>query len=183
MSTVRVAISLVSLIMVLVVVQSVVLRQVQQSADTPGTVQKREVRQEVQSLQTTPTPTSGAAGPTITPSAQIKSRLSPTPFPSTTTPAATVILQNFIYANSTVIEQDDTHVTLQTTDDVHTVFQWYEKKMEELHVRGKATVKTEVNNDFLAKLRATIAEGVISIQIQKKSNERIVFVEASISPS
>ena len=173
MSTVRVVFSLVSLIVVLVVVQAVAFRF----------NQKPEAKQEVQSLQTSPTPTSGTTEPTATPSTKIKLGISPTLPLSVIEPATSVILNNFIYANATVIEQDETHVVMQTFEPVQSVFQWYEKKLVEQNAREKATVKTELNKDFLAKMNAIVYGRVVNIEIEKKSEENITTIKIAIRPS
>lgn len=184
MITTKVVIVLLSSVAVLLFVQTVATNLATKKEDT-----SLQEKKEVQSAQTT-LPT---ASPTNSPQptiAQKISKLSPTPFPSQTpvqsgqtTKSATVILNNFIYANSTTVEQDDTHVSLQTFEPVHAVFQWYEKKIDELNGRAKAIVKTEVNDEFLAKLRATVKNDIVNIEIRKKAEQKVVFIVITISPS
>lgn len=191
MNTPRVVLSLVSLLVALVVIQGAALRITQNQSGTIDTGKKPAVRQEVQSLRTTPYPmtsrsTPTTSVPTVTPSVRIKLGLSPIPPATKISPSgepATTILNNFIYANATIIEQDDTHVVMQTFEPVQTVFQWYEKKLEEQNARQKATVKTQVNNDFLSKISAAVLGNVINIEIEKKSGENTTTIKLAIRPS
>lgn len=184
MNTPRIVLSLVSLIIILVVVQSVALRVTQNQSGIINTDKKSETKEEVQGLHTTPSTTISV--PTATPSPRIKLGLSPTPAVSKTPASdgsATTILNNFIYANATIIEQDDTHVVMQTFEPVGTVFQWYEKKLDEQNARQKTTVKTQVNNDFLSKMSAAVLGNVINIEIEKKSGENITTIKLAIRSS
>lgn len=113
----------------------------------------------------------------ITPS--IIDTLEPSNEPTYTTPQpSTQSFNDFAYPGATTKQSSPTTITLTSNDDVQTVTQWYEQKIERFG--SKAAAKTNSNGKIENKLSASKNGEAISVRITKSASSSEVTIEVTL---
>lgn len=89
-------------------------------------------------------------------------------------------INDYRYPNSSVKEEGESKLSLESTDDSNTITNWYKGKITSLGMNTKSFVQTNTNGNILNKLVAAKSGFKISVEVSKKSNEEKVEISVSL---
>lgn len=92
---------------------------------------------------------------------------------------STQSFNDFVYPGSTTNQSSPTAITLTSNDDVQTITNWYEQKIQSFG--SKAAAKTNSNGKVENKISASKNGETISITIRKTPSSSEVTIEVSLS--
>jgi len=136
-------------------------------------IQKRNI------MIPTPTPASNAADATPTPTPS----QAPTSIPLTSTPvpSSQMNMSSFVYPGSTILNQSEKEMTLQSFDDPSNITNWYKEKITSVGMNAKSFVTTNTNGNVLNKLAGAKSGFKISLEISKKDNQEKTEISVNLA--
>ena len=106
----------------------------------------------------------------------------PTSIPSTSTPTPffQINMSSFIYPGSTILNQSEDKMTLQSSDDPQAITNSYKKKITSMGMNAKSFVQTNTNGNILNKLAGANGSINVSIEISKQNSESKTVIKILI---
>ncbi|OGH39316.1 MAG: hypothetical protein A3B44_02435 [Candidatus Levybacteria bacterium RIFCSPLOWO2_01_FULL_38_21] len=106
----------------------------------------------------------------------------PTSIPSTSTPTPffQINMSSFIYPGSTILNQSEDKMTLQSSDDPQAITNWYKEKITSMGMNAKSFVQTNTNGNILNKLAGANGSINVSIEISKQNSESKTVIKILI---
>src|SRR3989344_2539018 len=112
----------------------------------------------------------------------------PTPIPippsipstSTPTPFFQINMSSFIYPGSTILNQSEDKMILQSTDDPQAITDWYKEKITSMGMNAKSFVQTNTNGNVLNKLAGAKSGFKISVEVSKKDNQEKTEISVNL---
>lgn len=92
-----------------------------------------------------------------------------------------VDIGNFIYLNSSVLSNNTTSVTLDSTDSPQSITDWYKNKISQTGMNTTSFITTNTNDNVSNKLIATGKSKQIQVEINKSSADSHVKISVTIS--
>jgi hypothetical protein len=103
-----------------------------------------------------------------------------TPKPSSTTSVSSSSV-NFKYPGAHTIQESQTVLVMESTEDTDKITDWYKSKIEDLGMNVKSFVTTKANDKILNKLSAADGVREINIEISKDSELSAVKISVALS--
>lgn len=107
----------------------------------------------------------------------------PEPKPPVQVNTTNINMNDFRYANSTIVSQGDGKLSLQSSDDPGTITDWYKQKIVAMGANVKSIVTTKTNDNVLNSLSGSTGKASIQVKISKPSGTNTVSIDVTVSSS
>lgn len=105
----------------------------------------------------------------------------PTPTPIQGSTNSGQNINGYKYPNSSVKEENETKLFLESGDDSNVITNWYKDKLKNQNMNVNSFVATNTNGNVLNKLVSANGEARVSIEISKKNNQASVEIIININ--